>query len=489
MPIERAPIAPEQPLHTETIATTETPGAVEFTLSEGEATPDALMEEVLRSLQLDQPLNTKKLQALMQTVEDSAMLAYGPIESHTMDIITAEPCNLSALSRLLEIARVGHAYEKPVREACESRFGSFITHRLLTDRAYLASLEQISSTQQEKITDLIPLTKLGNLEEIIAMKEGIGDHPETLIHSMDATKYLAQPEALSYIPAEAGTVSPICRPMMTEYDERGLVKAVFEVRYVYEQKQAEQITDDVIECSRMVYIERNDAPSEPGQEPTMHVRVDHSRFNMPDKLIGKGTGRALYRACLKEYLDRGYDQISLHANIDIGCAAWASYGFGWDLEAMEKEGLTVEGVVENAKQKFQNQMQQLGLLRPNEEPTDPDIAEALAEFDHLLAHPELITPQLLANVGKPLFRRTKDKHWTTQAAVDALKGTEGYEQANAQLETRALTAGQLALITKGYDEKQQLLRTDWFGKIELKANQPQAGQNLGLLKKAIGYTE
>jgi pterin-4a-carbinolamine dehydratase/2'-5' RNA ligase len=57
------------------------------------------------------------------------------------------------------------------------------------------------------------------------------------------------------------------------------------------------------------------------------LSVDHAYFKVPEDQQGSGLAKAIMRGSFDEYERLGVDQVTVHANIDVGGYAWARFGF------------------------------------------------------------------------------------------------------------------------------------------------------------------
>jgi GNAT superfamily N-acetyltransferase len=55
--------------------------------------------------------------------------------------------------------------------------------------------------------------------------------------------------------------------------------------------------------------------------------VSHELFTIPEDMQGKGISKEVFKALYKQYKNAGIQEINVHANIDVGGATWAKYGF------------------------------------------------------------------------------------------------------------------------------------------------------------------
>jgi len=206
----------------------------------------------------------------------------------------------------------------------------------------------------------------------------------------------------------------------------------------------------------------------PNGETSTEMTVEHELFELPTAIMGRGIAAEVTRASLKEYDKMEADAIILHANIDQGGYAWASYGYGWDTKNMSEEH--IKTLIINAKRKILNAFKEAGITPEN--PNMQKIIDILEEAEHDVYG---VTPQLLARIGKdgPFLRKGKSGTWYTE---------ENYQQAIAEGRESGDLPGMKGPLHAG---KIGLLGSNWFGRVDLKHHGPQEGKNRKLLEQKI----
>lgn len=122
--------------------------------------------------------------------------------------------------------------------------------------------------------------------------------------------------------------------------------------------------------------------------------------------------------------------------------------------------------------------QEAGILDESRQSSDSKVTQIIQAFEEAVAHPENVTPQTLALLGKdgPTLRKGDSGRWYTEEDfAAAIKAGEDKELPDMR---GALHAGKISL-----------LGSDWYGKIELKPDGKQGGSNKKLLEKKIAHTK
>lgn len=57
------------------------------------------------------------------------------------------------------------------------------------------------------------------------------------------------------------------------------------------------------------------------------IEVEHSFFDLPSEIQGKGISKRIFKELFTQYEKMGVSKVTVHANIDVGPYCWARYGF------------------------------------------------------------------------------------------------------------------------------------------------------------------
>ncbi len=333
------------------------------------------------------------------------------------------------------------------------------------------------------------------LVRLLGLRETMGSNPEQFVSVIDMKRRLeaaGNPDTSDYSGGQE-----ILNIMESKVDpETGELTVRVEANFMHDGAIVTR------EFSRSV---------EKGKDGKPRVRksVEHSLLLLPEHMKANGLAADLTRDSLAEYDKMGVDEVTLHADIDMGSYAWAAYGYGWDKQGMaeafmksrnnEESEIEVGGGVKKVKDLTLDEKS--SLLESNREELalkevvsvvkkgrekiqswliDSGLAEAgplLAELDALEKNPLTVTPQTMAELGRsgPKFYRDENSTWYNEATL-AEAVTDGRITAKEaeDAKKKPFHAGKIALQDNS-----------WFGAIDLKPDGDQGGMNRKMLEKYL----
>ena len=277
------------------------------------------------------------------------------------------------------------------------------------------------------------------LMEAYAVYETMGNRWESLVRANDLYSYTKQ---LFYKRGSSSILSLEYPPRF--HDDGSFDEAIMRLSFSYEDK------DGINAEIQRGFVRKTSIDKEINQTKRS---AHHDVFSLPSVLQCHGVAASLLQSSLAEYDAAGIEEILLFADVDVGSYAWASYGFGFDEQTMNKNRKRI--FFEQAKLNMQIVLAQVGL--------EDDVALNMRVSDEL---ERAITPQEIASIGAdgPFFARDKDGGW---ALIQ--------EKEDARANDRSIYhLGKIALINNG-----------WWAKLELTHHGPQQGKNRVLFEQAL----
>jgi len=405
------------------------------------------------------------------------------VEAKIDELFWSEDCPLEILDEIgAEIRNNEHlknaAYEK-LSDDIYSGVGRKYTEKLFNDQGYVKELKDFRSALSEQITGTdVKLMENRSLRNLIAVKEIFGgvEKLKGILGGMDLSRYNSELDLQQ-------DSSPIQLIEFNFDSDSGSIETLLNVQFTYNEGRG--------------FINRNFKLAEKKDEEGHELQaksVKHEVFKLPDHIKSNGIAAKVLESCLAGYRSAGIDTIKLHANIDVGGYAWASYGFDWDEEEMtrlkyESTAVRAAGLQnsetlspDEKEQAKRNASAEFSSLAPEEKQeiftntireflddcrlgfegvcmnngidTDsPEFQAILREFEELIKHAEAVTPQAIAQVGRnsplQLFKDRED-NWYTQ------------EQQQEKLNSGTATEKDFIRFHAG---KIAMFGTSWYGKV------------------------
>lgn len=404
--------------------------------------------------------------------------------------------------RVIHVGEVSSESRKVMLEALSTQVGSKIAERILQEPSYLSQLTSLEASLGRPIREGGPeLCTKRTFRNLVALKETVGDFSPQFAQALDLKQY--SPELDSNLNYQ--TSKDLIEFENISIDEETgelTTKIAFTIYYKREG------TDDASDESNGLIarnLHRQVQKNESG-ESVVTKYIEHSVFKLPGGVKDAGVAAQMTRRSLELYGDdkMNLDEIRLHANIDVGGYAWASYGYGWDDEGNASQRLAKlaengEDIVVGGRQVFEYEeltpadkkelaRQEIDELIRGCQATLDTIAASMRrrgtemptalyqdftqQVTSCLNNPDL-TPQDLALIGDGQAKIYKS------AEGDYYLESE-WEQALASGEKPAEGFKKPAILGKLV-----MLGSNWYGKIELKKTGSQAGKNLELLQKTL----
>ncbi|MFA4954822.1 MAG: hypothetical protein WC641_05930 [Patescibacteria group bacterium] len=449
------------------------------------------------------------------------------------EILSADKLDFDRLEAVCAEAERSDEKRLELTDFLEGQVGKKFAGLILRDAEYRKSVKDLYATLDAPLgEDGPPLMAELKLQNLIAVKELFGDNARRLAKAMDLKR--RNPE-LKY-----RTESTIMvKEFSLDHASGELTGARVDIGMICDHAAG----GDATIFRNFFYAAEKQADGSFRAKKS----VNHELLEFPESMKQNGLAANITRDCLKEYDVAGIEEITLHANIDTGGYSWASYGYGWNEEVMglkkfqDHEGskasasfdekkygaelktlkpdikpeqiavLTgerrakigelareqavkkfaalspeeklkphlekVSDLAEGGMLSFVVAAQEAGILDDERKSADPRVMEIIQAFEEAIAHPENVTPQTLALLGKngPTLRKGASNHWYTEEAfATALQAGEDEELPDYK---GGFHAGKLGLMS-----------SSWYGKIDLKPDSPQAGENRKLLEKKINRT-
>ncbi len=390
------------------------------------------------------------------TDEETRYDAISEIEGGIGEILSAESVDFDSLGILLETAKSDKEVRDIVFSNLEFSFSKKYADLLFESKEFRGSLEKLSKELEGTLgEDGPPLMKDRSLARVIAVHETIGESVLPLVKAMDLSKYEASLKALS---SKEGVLQP---GLLNYAEETGELETDVVVSLDFLNEEAKQ--------AQIVRIFSRSQLKTPAGEARVIKKVKHDLFSLSPEFHSSGIAAKVTKECLTEYDKLSIDEITLHANLDVGGYAWASYGYGWDKKEMEESGESVEALIERSIHHAEETFNQAGL---QEDTTAVALLEALKKYQE---YPESVTPQMIASLGRkgPLLHKSKFGNWYTKEGLQ--KAIEsGDEEGEANPKLGGMHLGKILL-----------LGISWYGKLELKKDGSQGGKNRELLEAKL----
>jgi len=158
----------------------------------------------------------------------------------------------------------------------------------------------------------------------------------------------------------------------------------------------------------------------PHPEPENHYHLEARERSDPDRLLGKGFGRAFHEHLEAGLREHGVERMTLSAASEVGSYVWASLGYEYDPHDCPEHPSSAR----EAQQIMARRAVQRALDYPTGSISRPDYTEADLEEFRALQGQETINVFDVARVGKERPSRN-DKGEVTWAGLSALRTWHG----------------------------------------------------------------
>lgn len=369
------------------------------------------------------------------------------------------PESVTSLEQIVSSLKTDQEAEQKVTEFWKQKIGPKYTERILNDKEFRASLMALHASLEIPIRENGPVPFLSaTLEKTIILHETMGKNATEFAKSIDLKRLANE---LSDEGMEEGEMKEIfsINTKETSFDKKtGELSSIVTARFAYKDPNGQgcQIERD--------FSRKTDTKGE------VKKSVNHKIFELPSSLQEKKIAAKVLLDSLASYDKMDMDEITTHANIQLGCYVWATYGFDWDRDKMNEKAIdemhqTGVDTYRMVLQTLERWKQDYDQDPPIDEPMDPLEKAALQELS------EARTPQEIALSGKkgPFYCQDKDMQWhrfdTLSAAQQKSKELRDNEQ-ESDVMPGVLHPGKLALMGSA-----------WYGKIELKKTGAQQGKS------------
>lgn len=406
------------------------------------------------------------------------------------------------MSRVMHVAEISAESRNMMQEAFSQQVGPKMTERILKDPSYLGQLSSMERSLSQPLREGGPeLCSKRSFRNLVALKETVGDFSSQFAQALDLKQYTPELDAELQYQASRDLID-IEQVGIDEESGELTTKIAFAINYTREDAPAASDERNGLIARNICRSVQKDSQG----EPVVTKYVEHSVFKLPAGTKDAGIAAKMTKRSLEMYgADKmGLDEIRLHANIDVGGYAWASYGYGWDdesnasqrlaklaekgeeiivggREVFEYEELTPEDKKELARQEVDDIIRgsQASLdsiaasMRRRGSSIPPDLYQSLSAQVEACRLNRDVTPQDLALMGETLpkfYKSAEGEYYLEQE----------WEQAQAQGEKPAE-----GFKKPAHFGKIAMLGSNWYGKIELSQTGPQAGKNLELLQKTL----
>lgn len=451
---------PEEPERAEPLNTGE------LTEEEAQNVPE-LMRNAIDSA-LEGKGDAARIAMLMKT-EDGKWEAEDRIGAMVREFTGAYSIAPSQLENLSKLAMQHTLIKELIVEGLRDKVGPKYAERLLSDPSYRKKIEGMHEAMSGTLNgpESPRLSAELSIQNLVVLQETIGERTGEMAKTLDLRKYgRGMDTQLEYRRSPSGKMESLIYVVDAKFDEQGeLIDSQIDMSINYDIPGA---TESEAGKAKIVRSFNRKMKESPDGSTTPELTVKHELFELPDSVKGGGVAADITRASMEEYDKMGADAIALHANIDQGGYAWASYGYGWNHDEMNESQIT--DVISDAKNRILKAFEEASL--PIDEKTQREIIDVLEEAEK---HPLASTPQLLARIGKdgPFFHKGESGKWYSE---------EDYQKAIADGQETGELASMKGSLHAG---KIGMLGNDWYGRIDLKANGPQGGKNRKLLEQKV----
>lgn len=518
----------------------EAPQPALVTLSEEEVDQaDELVKVEIASAMQGQ-MNEARLKALLKT-ENGKWAAESFANEAAMELADLDEFDFAKLDNVAAIASLHEDLMTALKSRLENKIGPKYAERILRDPEYRKTLDQLQKNlsgryQGEGSPKLLADSRL---DTMVAVNEVMGEYALAIIKSHDIRSFgRGLDKNLRYKQDKKGENLPVMRMLNAGFDEDGeLIEA--KIEFAFEFEAVDEMGDPNGETANLFSVLRHEKIKQPDGSYERETAVNLDLIEIPPSVKGDGLAADIFRKFIPEYDKLGVDEITLHANIFDGGYAWASYGYGWDLNKMDEDKIL--NIIEGIKPSFVNSLKEAGLSlddqktdrvmekllqsydeqkinKPNElkltsdfvremidsdkdlqalfddyktdlpeEKTPLDILTVLLQLEEAKRNPLATTPQSLSLIGKdgPAMYRGEYRFYASREDFERAIA-EGREQPElppnldkASEKDRAKARQQFINRSRIHAGKIGLLGSSWYGAVNLK------GENRNLLDQKI----
>lgn len=425
------------------------------------------LEEFQRHV--DQIVEEDTNHSLVQQIAELTKTEEGLEEAKNMivpainEILYAEGAHdFTKLDSIAEATMLHPDLRQATLETLRSVLGKKYAEKLLSDKNFRKSLQQLEASLQTRLGDEGPkLSGDLSLDHLVVLHETLGPATRELVEAMNLKQHIPD---LRYRPEE--DVLTISQYKIDE--ESGEISAEIHCSIEFDD------ADD--EGSLITRVFTKSVEKDAQGNIVSRKNVEHDKFKIAPRHEAKGYAQKITKDCLSAYDKMEVDSITLKANINVGGYAWACYGYGWDEEKMDPQDIRAfvqdlrDSLDRDIITEIRNQNESEG-AKSVFAAAQPALERILQQLDQWLSADALnVTPQQIATLGKdgPFLKRDSLKRWHLADSFS-----------ESVLEEDSATKGRTRI------GKALLLDSKWYGKIDLKANTPQAGKNRALLEKRL----
>lgn len=300
--------------------------------------------------------------------------------------------DFSKLQRAIAVFSQNPEHRQLAKQELQDFIGPKYAERILSDPVYLASLEKLQGNLTKPIAEGGPeLVSHSDIPKLILAHDLFGEDFASIAQGMDLRSHH---QDIQYTTEERGPVAFISDPLFDEETGECMGDIVMSLEY------AGSSNGDPPRIDRTYHKVRRE-----GQDGKVKFEktVDLDLIRIPDHIKSQNTAKQEMQTTETLLREKGFDSQTLHANIDIGGYAWATMGFGWNIEKMRRpneKNKTASQIIQDFAQERLDLVKDL--LSSSAIPLEtPAVASLLQKLEATLSEsPLAVTPQYLANLGK-----------------------------------------------------------------------------------------
>lgn len=365
------------------------------------------------------------------------------------DLVQAK-IDFSKLRRAISVFSQNPEHLQLARQELQDFIGPKYAEQILSDPAYLTSLEKLQNILSQPISEGGPkLASHSDIPKLILAHDLFGEDFGSIARGIDLHSYNTE---IQYATNGKGPVAFIGDP---------------------------QFDDETGECVGDIILSLTYAGSSNGDPPridrtyhkstrkdldgTVHFEktVDLNLIRIPDHIKSQNTAKNEMKMTENLLREKGFDSQALHANIDVGGYAWATMGFGWDIEKMrgDEKNKPAEQVIQDFALKRIDHVKDL-LLSSDIPLETPAVAALLKKLETALTEsPLAVTPQYLANLGKsdgPKYIKASSGRFYEESVYPQYSADDPPDEAFKG----AMHLGKILLIESDWYGKKALTKTE-----------------------------
>lgn len=402
----------------------------------------------------------------------------GRVKDAAFEVIDSDHVPFETLDQIADLDPKNEGIRRLFAEKMATNVGKKYAERILSDAGYRQSLSKLQETLSKRYggEESPMLCEKTPLQDLVAINEILGNRAESIVKTLDLRSYgRGLDTGLRFTKMPDGNYSDLIKVFGTTFDDEGnLVDAQVDVGFTFDGVGPDgKPNKENALIHRSFMRQMRELPD--GTLKTEFI-VRHELFDLPSSIKGGGLAAEVTRSSLAEYDKLGADAIALSANIDVGGYAWASYGYGWDVEKYNLKKTSGEWLKADIQTVAVGIRTFMSTLEDAEGTvTDAQKQDILDALEKIAQNPLACTPQFLAGIGKggPVLQRGESGKWyTNEAFQQAVK--DGRERGEAGDFKGPMHAGKFGM-----------LGSHWQGRLDLKPDGPQGGKNRKLLEEKI----